>query len=319
MRRVEIDLASKGRGDGFVSGYAFGAYEGAPQIVFLHANGFNARTYASLLEPLGARARSLAIDLRGHGRTTLPADPARLRSWTVFRDDLIAVLESVAPGGAILAGHSMGATTALMAAAARPDLARALVLVDPVILPQPTYAAAAMPGSVSYMKRRFPIARQALRRRRFFESQKQAEEAFTGRGAFRTWREPFLKDYLADGLAYGGPDGLLKLSCAPEWEAACFAAQRNPVWSALKAAPETTVILGAETGSTICSAARRLFERRDSPFRFQSPAGTTHFLPMESPYVVRDALAAVHAVAMEDGSPDDLKFRRSLTVQGEPD
>ena len=319
MRHVEIDLSAKGRGDGIVSGYAFGAYEGAPEIVFLHANGFNARTYTSLLEPLSTRARILAVDLRGHGRTTLQADANALKSWTIFRQDVTALLDLMAPQGVVLAGHSMGAVIALLAAAERPDLVHGLVLTDPVILPKPTYVAAHTPGATHVLKRRTPIARAALRRRRFFESQAAALEAFTGRGAFKTWREPFLRDYLTDGLTYGGPNELLQLSCRPEWEAACYAAQRNRVWAALGAAPKATVVLGAEKNSTICPAAKRLFKRKDSAFQYIEPPGTTHFLPMESPYVVRDALADIHAWTMEPDTPDDRRVRRSLNVRAEPD
>jgi len=42
-------------------------------IVFSHANGFNGRTYRTILQPLAADLRILALDLRGHGASTLPA------------------------------------------------------------------------------------------------------------------------------------------------------------------------------------------------------------------------------------------------------
>ena len=45
----------------------------APDMIFVHANGFNALTYCTLLEPLARKARILAPDLRGHGRSTLTA------------------------------------------------------------------------------------------------------------------------------------------------------------------------------------------------------------------------------------------------------
>ena len=44
--------------------------------VWLHATGFNAMTYQSILAPLGLRARVAALDMRGHGRSTLPAPSA---------------------------------------------------------------------------------------------------------------------------------------------------------------------------------------------------------------------------------------------------
>ena len=76
----------------------------------------------------------VAIDLRGHGRSKLPANPRKMKSWNKFRDDVIQVLEKTAPDGAVLGGHSMGATVALLVAGKRPDLVRGLVLTDPVLL-----------------------------------------------------------------------------------------------------------------------------------------------------------------------------------------
>ena len=45
----------------------FGPPDRAPDIVFSHANGFNARTYRSILAPLADRFRILAIDMGSRG------------------------------------------------------------------------------------------------------------------------------------------------------------------------------------------------------------------------------------------------------------
>ena len=48
-----------------------GPRERPVDIVFSHANGFNGRTYRSILAPLAADLRVLSLDLRGHGASTL--------------------------------------------------------------------------------------------------------------------------------------------------------------------------------------------------------------------------------------------------------
>ena len=58
---------------GEFSGIEFGDPVKDVSALFLHATGFNAMTYQSLLAPLGLRARLVALDLRGHGRSTMPA------------------------------------------------------------------------------------------------------------------------------------------------------------------------------------------------------------------------------------------------------
>src|SRR5262245_51640214 len=61
-------------------------------VHFAHANGFNALTYRALLEPLTREMRVYASDLRGHGQTTLAANPKGMTSWLIYRDDILRVL-----------------------------------------------------------------------------------------------------------------------------------------------------------------------------------------------------------------------------------
>ena len=112
-------------------------------VVFSHANGFNARTYRTILGPLAAELRILALDLRGHGATTIPAVVEGRQGWDEFRDDLLALLAAETDGPVVLAGHSMGGTSSLLATAAAPERVRSLVLFDPVIF-TPSLAPAAV-------------------------------------------------------------------------------------------------------------------------------------------------------------------------------
>jgi pimeloyl-ACP methyl ester carboxylesterase len=65
---------------------------------------------------------------RGHGRSSPPADPARV-SVADHADDLGHVRASFAGEGSVLIGHSMGCQVALEAYRARPEGVRALVLI----------------------------------------------------------------------------------------------------------------------------------------------------------------------------------------------
>src|SRR4051812_28028989 len=112
--------------DGEMAALEFGDAARPLDVVFLHANGFNAATYRSVLAPLSLSMRILACDLRGHGASRLPADPAPRRTWNVFRDDLLALMEALDAPPLVLAGHSMGAVAALMAAERAPARVRNL-------------------------------------------------------------------------------------------------------------------------------------------------------------------------------------------------
>ena len=130
MRRFTYEAKAGGE----MAGIEFGDPIKPFSAVWLHATGFNGMTYQSLLAPLGLRQRVAALDMRGHGRSTLQAKPGRMKSWKRHRDDVIEWLEKEAPQGVILGGHSMGGCVALLVAGKRPDLVKGLVLADPVIM-----------------------------------------------------------------------------------------------------------------------------------------------------------------------------------------
>jgi pimeloyl-ACP methyl ester carboxylesterase len=122
---------------GEMAGVAWGDPSRPPDVLWFHANGFNAVTYRQVLQPLADRLHVVAVDLRGHGRSTLPAPPVWRRNWSDLRDDATALLDRLDGPPLVLAGHSMGGTTALLASARRPGRVRALALFDPVIMSRP--------------------------------------------------------------------------------------------------------------------------------------------------------------------------------------
>ncbi|MBK3424514.1 alpha/beta fold hydrolase, partial [Methylobacterium ajmalii] len=127
------------------------------------------------------------------------------------------------------------------------------------------------------------LAEGALRRRGDFPSREAALAAYRGRGAFRTWPEAPLADYVADG--FREVPGGVTLACTGAWEASSYLAQGHDPWAALARLSCPAEILRAETGST-CALA-------DSPrpgITVETVPGTTHFLPFEVPERVRAAI-----------------------------
>ncbi len=282
-RERTIPLPTRG---GAMAALEFGPESRAIDVVFSHANGFNARTYSSILAPLAAdRVRILAVDLRGHGMTTLPTVIAGRQGWLEFRDDLLALLEATCEAPVVLAGHSMGGTTSLLAAAAAPGRVRSLALFDPVVFPLEAQQAGATAES--------PLVAGALRRRAVFPSRAAVFDAYRGRGAFRTWSDDQLADYVADGFR-DLATGEVTLACAPEWEASNFRTHNYDPWAAFRQSRCPIRALRAEEASTF-----RL-EEHEAELAALSPRvtvetlpGTTHFLPMERPERVRETLLAV--------------------------
>jgi pimeloyl-ACP methyl ester carboxylesterase len=280
-RALRLDLD-----DGQVAGSALGPEADNPDVLFLHATGFNARTYRSMLAPLGEKFSVWATDARGHGRTTLPAKRWGYTSWRQHRDDVIALLERHTSAPVTLAGHSFGATVSLLVAAQRPELVAALALIDPVIMPLGRYAFMELPLVPYIMRGSFPIARNAGRRRAHFPSREAAVEAFTGRGVFKLFAKEMIEDYVADGLIEDDKGGFT-LACTPAYESATFAAQRNRVWSKFHRLQCPLVALRAHQGSTFSEAAMHRLAAIKPDARIATVEGAGHMLPMERPDRVR--------------------------------
>jgi pimeloyl-ACP methyl ester carboxylesterase len=106
-----------------------GGAAGEPPIVLVHGATFRSEDWENVFPRLATRYRVIAFDARGHGKS------ARAASYAIeaLADDLLRVIDGVAGGPAIVIGHSMGGSSALVAAAARPAAIRALVLEDPVV------------------------------------------------------------------------------------------------------------------------------------------------------------------------------------------
>lgn len=278
LRQFNLPLPDRGPGE--IAVWDFGRLDAPVAGVFLHANGFNARTYRRLLAPISRFGRILAFDQRGHGATTLQARPDGRADWLDLRDDLLAFLEALDLEGVALGGHSMGGTVSLLGGREAPGRIRRLCLLDPVMVP----SAPRPEGDAS------PMIAAALRRRATFASRAEARTAYLGRGAFATWPEAMLEDYVQDGFR-DLPDGAVELACVPAWEASNYSAQAHDSWGALATYPGPIRILAAETGSTCREPTGFDLEALAPRISLKRIAGTTHFLPMERPDLVTDAFA----------------------------
>ena len=104
-----------------------GGIEGEPPILLIHASLYRSEDWENIFPRLATRYRVVSYDLRGHGRSER-ASSYELRA---FADDALRILREVVKAPAVVIGHSLGAVTALVAAAEAPELVRGLVLEDP--------------------------------------------------------------------------------------------------------------------------------------------------------------------------------------------
>jgi len=256
---------------------------GAPILVFAHANGFNGGVYRQLLQPLSGRFDIIAPDLRGHGRTSLPADPRTHLSWDIYARDLLALYGQLERAPTLLAGHSMGASSTLLAAAQMADIP-ALALIEPVVLPPSLYLMAHSP-LWPFMKGTVKQGQMARKRSNGWPDAASVIERYKSRPTFARWAEGVLEDYLEDGLT-PFEDGV-RLSCAPEWEAANFEGQAHNLLKAARKVGGRARVLKASKGSTVINI-RGLQLRGQTIETIEGG----QLAPMESPEVVSQWLAS---------------------------
>jgi pimeloyl-ACP methyl ester carboxylesterase len=173
----------------------------------------------------------------------------------------------------------MGGATCLSAAARAPGRAARLVLFDPVILAHERRAPGAQAG--------YSLVEGARRRRAEFASRQAALDAYLGRGAFKTWPQDMVADYVAGGFK-DAPGGV-RLACEPAWEASTFEAQANDPWGDFATVGCPVEILKAERDSTCRSDGREEFLSA-SGVNITTVPGTSHFLPMERPELAAQVL-----------------------------
>ena len=271
------------------------AGDGDP-IFLAHATGFHARVWDEVVRRLPGR-RVVAVDLRGHGRSSKPKPPY---DWHEFAVDVAAVIDDLDLRRIIGVGHSMGGHTIVDAALQRSERFAALVLVDPTIFspdrPGPPV------GTFDFV----------LRRRNEWGLPEEMVERFAGRRPFDVWAPRALRDYARYGLLPAPSGDGYVLACPPEVESAVYegrdASPEHDVLSRVKQLTLPVRVLRVRHAAP---------DEKPAPFTTSPtmpalaslfPNGTdvalphlSHFIPMQAPDLVArhilDIAASVEGVS----------------------
>lgn len=220
-----------------------------PPLLLLHGLAGSSRELLPTARELTDRFRVILMDQRGHGGSTRrPADLSR----QAFVDDVVAVLDEVAPGErCVLVGQSMGAHTAFLVAASRPDLVERLVMLEGHV------AGNDDPGEAAMLGRYFaswPVP---------FPNEAAARE-FLGDDAI-------VDAWLAD--LKEGPDGLRPRFDADVMERA-IQAVHEPRWAEWEALEVPTLAVFAKESMFSAEDMDELIRRRPATARVDLSVGT---------------------------------------------
>ena len=248
-----------------------------PVLHLAGGNGFPPETYRPLLQPLTARYH--VVSLLPRPLWSDPPPPRSLSHWRQLAGDLLAGLRQHGLSGVVAAGHSLGGVTSLLATLAEPSRFRALILLDPTLLPPRVLL------GVRAMRRlglaaRLPLVQSALRRRAAFPSAAAAYEYWRGRPLFAEWPDETVQLY-ARSMTEPDGSGSVRLAWPREWEARVYETVPADVWREvpqLEGLLPVLVVRGAET-DTFSAASARKFQAAVPSARMVVVEGHGHLFP----------------------------------------
>ena len=225
-------------------------------IHFLPGNGFCGGVYWPFLKRFLPQRGLFLHDIEGHGASDAPAHFSGIGA--VARR-VPAVLAGHGPANRPLVGmgHSFGAALTLKIAADNPGLFKALVLLDPIVFPPPTWWA--MRGLAALGLH--PMVGPVLKRRREWPSRQQAIDHLRGRGIYKGWSDEALECFVEHATRDAG--GKRVLCCPPELEAEIYERPVYPWPSFRKVRIPMLFLYGAGSYPFFPAAAR--LARRANP------------------------------------------------------
>lgn len=114
LSNVTLNCEQEGKGDA---------------VVFLHGFTGSVRDWTNQIETIKNRYQTIAVDLRGHGKSEAPQQE---EGYSIYHNsnDVYQILNRLAVDRCCLVGHSMGGFSALQFALDHPGMLKGLVLVD---------------------------------------------------------------------------------------------------------------------------------------------------------------------------------------------
>jgi pimeloyl-ACP methyl ester carboxylesterase len=100
-----------------------------PALLLTHGFSSTSQMWAGQVEPFSKHFKLITWDMRGHGQSDYPADPAAY-SEAATVDDMAALLDAAGARSAVIGGLSLGGYMSLAFHRAHPERTRALLIID---------------------------------------------------------------------------------------------------------------------------------------------------------------------------------------------
>lgn len=250
---------------------------------FSHANGYPPGAYRALLEAFQPSHEIVSSLHRPLWKPRL--DPASLRSWQTFADDLICLLEAY-NRPAVSIGHSMGAASVLIAAHQRPELFKSLVLVEPVLVPRRFLFL--LHFFTRFSPQTVPMIKKTLVRVNRWTSRQEAYEHYRPKYVFKEISDEVLWDYVEHGIEQT-EGGDFRLIYSPQWEARCYATVYN-LWRVIDQIQVPILAIRGANSDTLRMPSWEKWRAGSNSHHFVEIDNAGHLLPFERPEALADVI-----------------------------
>jgi pimeloyl-ACP methyl ester carboxylesterase len=266
-----------------------------PPVMLLHATGFHGRGWLPVAPALTSQFSVWSIDQRGHGSSGKAPD-GRYDDWTLFVDDLFAVLDAIGAEGWRGVGHSLGGAVLLLAEQRQPGTFTGLCLYEPVVIP-PAAPGEGFGGSIS-------MSDLVRKRRPSFPSRREARQNFASKPPMDRFDAAALDAYVTYGFV-DDPAGGVTLACDREDEASVYeGAPGSHAWERLSQVQPPVTVLGGVDDRDPVSRFIEDVARQVPRGEARRLAGLSHFGPFEDPLGV-GRMAAATLASVADPAPGD--------------
>lgn len=245
-----------------------------PKIHFAHANSFPARTYERLFSCLADDFEINYLERHAHN----PRFPVS-EGWRHLAGELREEIENRYGGEPVVGvGHSLGGILHFLVAVEKPELYRAVVLLDAPIISRLSGAGLKFLRKTNLIER-LPLVRATNFRRAVWKTKDEALEHFRQKEKFNAFDESVLRDYVRHGTVTDEKG--IRLFFEPQIEAEIYRTIPHD-FSKYRGKLRVPAAYIGGTGSREARLARLGFMRRNFPFRFYFTAGS-HLFPLEKP------------------------------------
>ena len=285
----------------------FAIYKCMPKdiIHFAHANGFPAKTYTKLFSFLEDDFEINFLKRHAHNPKFPVTD-----NWNRLVDELREEIENRYTEKIVGVGHSLGGILHFLLAVQKPELYKALILLDAPIISRFSSFGIKVLKRFALLEKLSP-ARVTKFRRSFWENKEQAFGHFLAKEKFANFDREVLLDY----IEYGTTDTEkgVKLFFEPKIEAKIYQTLPDFLPKMRGKLKVPAAYIGGKS-SEEARLSRIGFMKRNFPFKFEFLDGS-HLFPLEKPEETALLIKKIYSKINEGGNPTVMEgaFRKTAS------